>query len=83
MLTYGIILLHENTRLNTAARTLALLEHFNWELFDHTPYSSDLAQSDNHLFTYLKIWLRSQRFHDNGVDGRCQNMAELTGGRLL
>jgi hypothetical protein len=32
----------------------ALLEHFNWELFDHSPYSPDLAPSDYHLFTYLK-----------------------------
>jgi histone-lysine N-methyltransferase SETMAR len=39
-----------------------LLEHFNWELFDHPPYSLDLAPSDYHLFTYLKNWFRSQRF---------------------
>jgi hypothetical protein len=53
-------------------------------LFDHSPYSPDLALSDYHLFTYLKNWLRAQRFNnDEGVDGRCQNVAELTGGRLL
>jgi hypothetical protein len=34
----------------------ALLEHFSWELFDHAPYSPDLALSDCHLFTYLKNW---------------------------
>jgi hypothetical protein len=32
------------------AVTKALLEHFNWELFDHPPYSRDLATSDYHLF---------------------------------
>jgi hypothetical protein len=34
-------------------------------LFDHPPYSPDLAPSDYHLFTYLKNWLRSQRFNNN------------------
>jgi histone-lysine N-methyltransferase SETMAR len=39
--------------------------HFNWELFDHLPYSPDLALSDSHMFTYLKNWLGSQRFNNN------------------
>jgi transposase len=58
-------LLHENARPHTAARTHALLDHFNWELFDHPPYSPDLAPSDYHLFTYLKNWLVSQPFNSN------------------
>jgi hypothetical protein len=41
-----------------------MLEHLYWELFDHPPYSPDLAPSDYHLFTYLKNWLRSQRFNN-------------------
>jgi hypothetical protein len=48
MLTSGVML---------CARTRALLEHFNWELFDHLPYNYDLAPSDYHLFTYLRNWL--------------------------
>jgi hypothetical protein len=44
---------------------LLALEHFNWELFDHPPYSLDLVPCDYHLFTYLKNWLRSQRFNTN------------------
>jgi transposase len=63
MLTYGVMLLHENARPHTATR--ALLEHFNWELFDHPPYSPDLTPSDYHQFTYLKKWLGSQRFNNN------------------
>jgi hypothetical protein len=63
MLTSGIVLLHDNARPHTAARTRALLEHFNWELFDHPAYIPDLAPSDYHLITYLKNWLRSQRFN--------------------
>jgi hypothetical protein len=42
-----------------------VLEHFNWELFDHSPYSLVLASSDYSLFTYLKNWPRSQRFNNN------------------
>jgi transposase len=67
MMTTGVVLLHDNVRLHThtAARTRALLEHFNWELFDHPTYSSHLAPSDCHLFTYLKNWLGSQRRNNN------------------
>jgi transposase len=42
-----------------------MLEHFNWELFDHPPYSPDLAPSNYYLFTYLKNWLGSQCFDNN------------------
>jgi histone-lysine N-methyltransferase SETMAR len=44
---------------------LLALEHFNWVLFDHPPYSPDIAPSDYYLFTYLKNWLGSQRFNNN------------------
>jgi hypothetical protein len=65
-----------HARPHTATRSLALLEHFNWELFDHTAYSPDLASSD-----CLKNCLGSQRCDNN--DGRCQNMAELTTGKVF
>jgi transposase len=67
MLTSGVVLLHDNARRHarTAARTRALPENFDWELFDHPPYSRDLAPSDYHLFTYLKNLLRSQRYNSN------------------
>jgi histone-lysine N-methyltransferase SETMAR len=54
MLTPVVLILHDNARPHTAARTRALLEHFNWELFDHAPYSPDLAPSDYQLRTYVK-----------------------------
>jgi hypothetical protein len=50
--------------MSSAART-PLLEHFNRELFDHTPYSPDLAPIDYRLFTYLKNWLGSQHLSNN------------------
>jgi histone-lysine N-methyltransferase SETMAR len=34
-------------------------------LYDHPPYSPDLAPNDYYLFTYLKNWLGSQRFNNN------------------
>jgi transposase len=59
----GVELLHDSAHPLAATRTQALLEHFNWELLDHPPYSPDLSPSDCHLFTYLKNWLGSQTFH--------------------
>jgi histone-lysine N-methyltransferase SETMAR len=61
MLTSVVVLLHDSacSHTSTAARTQALLEHFNLELFDHPPYSPDLTPSVYHQFTYLKIWLGS------------------------
>jgi histone-lysine N-methyltransferase SETMAR len=64
MLTYGVMLLHDYARPHTAARTRALLKHFNWELFDYPPYSYDVAPSDYHLFTYLEKWFESQPFNN-------------------
>jgi hypothetical protein len=54
-----------NARTYTAARTPALLGHFAWKLFEHTPYNPDLAPWDNHLFTYMKNWLGPQSFTNN------------------
>jgi hypothetical protein len=65
MLTSGVGLLHDNALPQTAARTVALLEHFNWELFDHPSYRPDFAQSGYHFFTHLKNWLGSRRFNNN------------------
>jgi hypothetical protein len=61
------VLLHDNVHLHTAARTRALLKHFNWEFIDHPPYSPspDLALSNYHLFTYLKNCLGSQPFNND------------------
>jgi histone-lysine N-methyltransferase SETMAR len=65
MMKSGVVLLHDSALPHTAARTPALLERINWELFDHPSYSPDLASSDYHMFTYLKYWLGSQLFNNN------------------
>jgi hypothetical protein len=79
MLTSGVVLLHDNGRLHKAPCTRALLDHFDWELFGHPPYSPDLAPSDSHLFNYLKNWLVSQRFNNDelmeGVKTRLSSQA--------
>jgi len=64
----------------TAAHTNALIKLFNWEIFDHPPYSLDLAPSDYHLFAKMKVWLATQRFHTNkelmdGVNNWLHNLA--------
>ena len=64
MLSSGIVLLHDNARPHTAARTAQLLQQLRWEVFDHPPYSPDLAPSDYHLFMHLKKSLASQSFED-------------------
>jgi acyl-CoA thioesterase len=56
MLIFGVMLLYDNACPHTAARTQALLKHFNWE-FNYPPYNPDLTPSDDHLLTYLKNWL--------------------------
>jgi hypothetical protein len=65
MLPSGVMLLHDNERPHAAARNRALLERFNWELFDYPPHSYDLAPRDYHLYTYLKNLARSHRFKNN------------------
>jgi hypothetical protein len=65
MLTYGVVLPHDNACLHKAVCIQALLGHFNGELFDHAVYSPNLTPSYCHLFTYLKNWLLSQCFNNN------------------
>jgi hypothetical protein len=79
MLTKGV-LLHDNARPHTAARTNALIKLFNWGIFDYPSYSPDLATSDYHLFPKMKVWLAIQRFHINkehmdGVNNSVHNLA--------
>jgi hypothetical protein len=69
MLTYGVLIVlhHDNARPYTAARTRALLEHLNQELFDSPPHRPLLVPSEYHLFTrtYLKNRLGSHSFSNN------------------
>jgi transposase len=80
MLTKGVILLHDNAHPQTAARTNVLIKRFIWEIFGHPSYSPDLAPSDYHLFSKIKVWLATQHFHCNeelldGVKNWLHNLA--------
>jgi len=42
-----------------------MLQQFLREVFDHPPYSPDLALSEYHLFIHLTKWLASQSSEDD------------------
>ncbi|KAJ4452219.1 hypothetical protein ANN_03737 [Periplaneta americana] len=65
MLIAEVVLLHDNARPHTARRTAAALTEFGWELFDHPPYSPDLAPSDFHVFLHLRKFLSSGEHFGN------------------
>jgi hypothetical protein len=82
MLTKGVVLLHDKARPHIADRTNVLIKLFNSEIFDHPSYIPDLAPSDYHLFTKMKVWLGTQHFHTNeelmhGVKNGLHNLAGL------
>lgn len=62
LLTSGVILLHDNARPHSAALTRDLLQQFKWEVWEHPPYSPDLAPSDFHLFPKLKDFLGGSHY---------------------
>jgi histone-lysine N-methyltransferase SETMAR len=82
---WNAVFLHDNARSYRAARTRALLGHFNWELFDHPPYSPDLAPRDYHLCAYRKNWMESQLLNNNEdfIKEVKTYVIEITGGRRL
>ncbi|KAJ4434307.1 hypothetical protein ANN_22861 [Periplaneta americana] len=45
--------------------TTDLLQEYRWEVFQHSPYSPDLALSDYLLFLHLKKLLPGQHFHSD------------------
>ncbi|GBM10033.1 Histone-lysine N-methyltransferase SETMAR [Araneus ventricosus] len=65
LLSSGVVLLHDNARPQTAVRTGEVLRKFKWDVFQHPPYSPELATSDFHLFTAMKKWLGGQHFADD------------------
>lgn len=62
LLSWKPALLHDNARPHTAKLVQNLLKDFKWDVFNHSPYSPDLAPSDYHLFPHLKKELGGQRF---------------------
>ncbi|GFW41930.1 histone-lysine N-methyltransferase SETMAR [Trichonephila clavipes] len=64
-LSKGVVFLHDNARPRTANVTKTLLRGFGWDVFDHPPYSPDLAPSDFHLFLHLKSFLAGKHFNND------------------
>jgi hypothetical protein len=64
MLTYGVVPFNDNARPHTSLRTQALLEYFNWVLYEHFPYSLNLYDRLPAVYL-LKNWLESKRFSIN------------------
>lgn len=62
LLTKGVFLIHDNARPHSARVTQEKLEKFKWDVFQHPPYSPDLAPSDYHLFPVMKRAFGGQRF---------------------
>jgi len=62
MLTKGVCLAHNNARPHMTNATKTLLDSFDWDLLNHSAYSSDLAPSDFHLFVSLKTHMVGKKF---------------------
>ncbi|GBM02173.1 Mariner Mos1 transposase [Araneus ventricosus] len=79
MLSQGIVLLHDNARSHSAGVNQNLMQQFDWEQFDHPPYSPDLAPSDYHLFLNLKREFGGRRFDsdDDAKNGVQQWLSSL------
>ena len=55
--------MHDNARTHAARQTQALLrEKLYWNIFEHPPYSPDLAPSGFFLFPKIKEHLAGKRF---------------------
>lgn len=84
MLTKGVCLLHDNARPHTAHVTTQLLGSFSWDILDHPPYSPDLAPSDYHLFTSLKMFMGGKRFQcDDEVENAVKEWASCLAGNFF
>jgi hypothetical protein len=57
LLSWGVVMLHDNARPHTAAAMEDLIMTFGCEQFDYPPYSPDLVPSDFNLFLHLKTFL--------------------------
>jgi len=56
------LFLHDNDRAHRALATQKRLAYLGFQCPDHPPYSSDLVQSDYHLFPGLKKQLKVRHF---------------------
>lgn len=62
LLSRKVFLIHDNARPHSARLTQEKLASFKWDVFEHPPYSPDLAPSDFHLFPAMKTAFGGIRF---------------------
>uniref|UniRef100_A0A1B6CWX6 Mariner Mos1 transposase n=1 Tax=Clastoptera arizonana TaxID=38151 RepID=A0A1B6CWX6_9HEMI len=67
MFTLGIVLLHDNVRPHTAARTQVLLNSFGWDIFEHSPQQSRFGGQRFSPFSWYEemAGMGSRRFTDD------------------
>ena len=83
-LSKGIVLLHDNARPHTAARTVEAFQKPKFEALAHPPYSPDLAPSDYRLFGPIKEALWGRRFtSDQELNGSGACVARCMRGSVL
>ena len=78
--TRGVLLLHDNARPHTAARTQATIRELGFNQLPHPAYSPDLAPSDYWLFGEMAKQVRGRRWANiqelSGALGRWANQAD-------
>ena len=60
--TKGVLFLPNNAPAHRALATQKKLAYLGFHCLDHSPYSQDLATSDDHLSLGLKKQMKSRRF---------------------
>jgi histone-lysine N-methyltransferase SETMAR len=60
-----IIFHHDNAPAHKSVLAMEKLRDLHYELFEHPPYSPDLAPSDLYIFPKLKLFFAGQRFSSN------------------
>lgn len=66
-LSAGVLFHHDNAPAHRSQMALTAVRQAGFEIFDHPPYSPDLAPSDFHLFPKLKEHIRGTKFDDNNA----------------
>ena len=58
----GVLFFHDNAPVHRALAAQKKLAYLGFQCLDHPPYPPDLAPSDYHLFSGLKIQLKVRHF---------------------
>jgi len=65
LLSTGVLLQHNNARLNSARSTVETIQDLSFECLPHSPYSADLATSDFYMFGPLKEAMGGKSFRSD------------------